>query len=133
VDPDRDDVPHYFEKIKRPMDLTTVQTNLEHSNYQSLDAWKTDIALIWKNAKDYNGPESLISLMALELATFFQKECELIPKTEWDLWDYRIRKQQQKLMWYLKVNPSVTTSLGTPPVKSGSTAHSKHAKSAIID
>jgi Bromodomain len=43
--------------IKTPMDLSvTVAQKLENEQYASLEAFKSDLALIWGNAKTFNRP-----------------------------------------------------------------------------
>eukprot|EP00471_Norrisiella_sphaerica_P014270 CAMPEP_0184495712 /NCGR_PEP_ID=MMETSP0113_2-20130426/32133_1 /TAXON_ID=91329 /ORGANISM="Norrisiella sphaerica, Strain BC52" /LENGTH=1815 /DNA_ID=CAMNT_0026882025 /DNA_START=167 /DNA_END=5614 /DNA_ORIENTATION=- len=54
LDPERDKLPRYFEHIKTPMDLGTVEENLNKGNYDCLKTFNDDVKLIFKNAIKYN-------------------------------------------------------------------------------
>jgi hypothetical protein len=108
VDPKKDDCGDYFDVIKTPMDLSTVRDKLTKDQYQGIEEWKSDIQLIWKNARTYNGQESIIVLMGTELEGLFAQLCEIIPSDEWDLWTYKVQKRQTKLYQLLRANPSAT-------------------------
>jgi hypothetical protein len=73
IDPIKDKALDYNDIIKNPMCLSTVLEKLETSRYSSLELWAKDVDLIWTNAMIFNGPSSLIYLMALELQTWFRK------------------------------------------------------------
>jgi len=44
----------YPQIIKKPMDLSTVKSNIERNQYQSVQEAADDIRLIWTNCKKYN-------------------------------------------------------------------------------
>uniref|UniRef100_H2YZW6 Bromo domain-containing protein n=1 Tax=Ciona savignyi TaxID=51511 RepID=H2YZW6_CIOSA len=54
VDPDRLNIPDYYEIVKRPMDLTTIRKQLETGWYQEPWAFVNDIWLMFHNAWLYN-------------------------------------------------------------------------------
>ena len=64
IDPELDDVPDYFEVIKEPRDLGTIQKNIQSSKYSSWEEWEKDITLVFDNAIQYNGSKSPISSAA---------------------------------------------------------------------
>ena len=86
VDPDQDGVPDYFEIIKNPSDLGTILRRLENNEYLSVDEWKNDVCLIWKNAESYNGVDSPITCLAKSLESVFNKLCiknRIFNSNEW--------------------------------------------------
>jgi hypothetical protein len=86
VDPVRDSCPTYFDLIQHPMDLGTVCSKLENNEYDTITQWRQDIALIWDNACTFNGPTSLVVMLARQLQLFFKEWTEYITvdeKTDW--------------------------------------------------
>lgn len=73
VDPELDNVPDYFEKIKNPMDLGTVKSKVTDNIYNTLDEIKSDVNQIWENAEIYHGRPSLEVFMADRLKKIFDK------------------------------------------------------------
>ena len=56
VNPSLDNAPDYFEKIKKPMDLSKVKQNLNAGLYKTPQEFVDDLKLILNNAREYNGP-----------------------------------------------------------------------------
>jgi len=54
VDPEKLDLPDYFDKIKQPMDLGTVRTKLDNQEYHTVDDFVADVYLTFDNAVLYN-------------------------------------------------------------------------------
>lgn len=73
VDPERDQVPNYFNVIKNPQDLGTILERLRQNGYASVNQWKHDMDLVWDNAKAFNGPYSLITSVAICMKSKFDK------------------------------------------------------------
>lgn len=73
VDPIRDKAPDYLEKVRKPMDLTTISRKLENRKYKEIKEWKEDLYLIAKNAIEYNGKKKPIGVVALELKSLLRK------------------------------------------------------------
>jgi Bromodomain/TAZ zinc finger len=71
VDPVELGLPDYFEIIKKPMDLGTVQKRLENGLYHSIDEFASDVNLTFDNATTYNEDGSVVYNMATELKTKF--------------------------------------------------------------
>jgi len=68
VDPVQLEVPDYFEIIKKPMDLQTVEKNLRGNRYANAHEFFDDLLLIFKNAVDYNDdPNNIVHQAALNL------------------------------------------------------------------
>lgn len=114
VDPELDGAPGYFDKIKRPMDLSLVLRKLRDGQYSTIEKWKEDMNLIWKNATTYNGANTPIHTVARELSEYFRRKCENIPKSEVELWTSRVNKRHATLVKLLEakpdLNPKRTTS-----------------------
>jgi hypothetical protein len=105
VDPVHDNLPDYFDKVKTPMDISTVLQKLTENKYSAVDKWKEDVGLIWRNAIHYNGEGSLPASFAHELSEVFKRLCDVIPKTEWELWMVRLRRAHQKLVQHIEARP----------------------------
>jgi hypothetical protein len=71
VDPVRDNCPTYFRVIQAPMDLGTARRKLEGDQYSSVEQWKSDVDLIWANTITFNGPKSLLAVLARQLQAAF--------------------------------------------------------------
>lgn len=67
-----DDVPDYYEVIKSPMDLATLETNLENNKYATLDQFLADTQLIFDNCRFYNPPTSPYAKSANKLEKFLR-------------------------------------------------------------
>lgn len=64
------DVPDYYEFIKEPMDLSTMETKLEKNQYASLEDLLHDANLIFDNCRLYNPPTSVYAKSANRLDKF---------------------------------------------------------------
>lgn len=73
VDPIRDNCPDYTTKIKKPMDLGTVESNLINDSYQSFTSFREDVELIWSNAEKFNGKNTLLAILADQLRKWFRQ------------------------------------------------------------
>ena len=100
---DKTEVKDY--NVKKPIDLGTVLTKLESEQYKSADQWKSDMKLIWDNAKEFNKQGTPLHQIASELKMYFERKIELIPKTEMSAWEYKVKRQHQKVLDILAVKP----------------------------
>lgn len=67
---DRKQYPLYYDVIRSPMDLSTVQNRL--NPYKLVDEALSDIRLVWDNCRKFNQPGSDICLDATHMANFFE-------------------------------------------------------------
>ncbi|CAL1694239.1 unnamed protein product [Somion occarium] len=81
VDPVRDRAPNYFDVIKNPMDLSTVNAKLESGKYKDRFDFEADFRLMISNAKTYNAAGSYAHGEAVALEAFFDKQWTRINKT----------------------------------------------------
>jgi hypothetical protein len=109
VDDSMEGAQNYYQKIKTPMDLNKILGNLRQGRYQSADAWKSDVRLVWRNSIDYNGDDSFYALFAKELSRQFERDCKEIATSDWELWAHRIRKRQAKLAQYIEAKATRRT------------------------
>ena len=105
VDPIQDGAPDYFDKIKKPMDLSLVLQKLHDDQYSAVEKWKDDMNLIWKNATTYNDSNRPIHAVARELKDYFTRRCENISKSEVEMWAMRVRKKHETLQKLLEARP----------------------------
>lgn len=76
VDPEANKVPDYLEKIKCPMDFTTIKQKLNHGMYSHPFRWQEDVRTIFYNAFTYHEAGNLIWSDARYLADLFEKLCK---------------------------------------------------------
>jgi len=72
VDPEELGLPDYFDIIKKPMDLGTIQKKLEKGEYHAIKDFRTDVNRSFDNAMTYNEQGSVVYDMAKELKTKFE-------------------------------------------------------------
>lgn len=53
VDPASDGVPDYLEKVKRPMDLSTIKDKMDRAEYKSDEEFLADVEQIFANCYMY--------------------------------------------------------------------------------
>lgn len=113
VDPVREQAPNYYEKIRRPMELRTVLEKLDNGQYPTVEKWREDMLLIWKNAMTYNEAGNPIHEIAAELNVLFKRESENVPRTDIEAWVMRCKKVQKKMMdmTEMRPNPQMKTRL----------------------
>jgi hypothetical protein len=78
VDPIADECPDYFDVIKFPMDLSTIQRKLADNVYTSVGQWKNDVDLVWSNAILYNGSDSYVAIICRDLEKIFENSFQSV-------------------------------------------------------
>ncbi|KAK9479249.1 Bromodomain-containing protein, partial [Lipomyces japonicus] len=74
VDPVALNCPSYFKIIKKPMDLSTIQTKLNNNEYESADDFEEDVRLMFKNCYKFNPDQSPVNVMGHKLEAVFDKK-----------------------------------------------------------
>ena len=73
VDPVALQCPHYFEIVKKPMDLSTIATNLKKKEYSDVAGFRDDVRLIFHNCRVFNRPEDPVYKAGTALLEIFEK------------------------------------------------------------
>jgi len=69
---DRNEVPDYYDIIKEPIDLQTMEVKLKSKNhYRNPEMFITDFLKMFENCKHYNQPETVYYRCAVTLEQFF--------------------------------------------------------------
>ncbi|GAA5919386.1 hypothetical protein JCM1841_005983 [Sporobolomyces salmonicolor] len=78
--------PTYLEYVKRPMDLSTIRSKLEHNQYPvpPYQAFEHDVRLIFKNCYAFNPPGTVVSDWGHKLESVFERKWEERPTGEDD-------------------------------------------------
>jgi histone acetyltransferase len=77
----KDDVHDYYEVIKEPMDLSTMESKLEKDNYVVPDDFIKDATLIFTNCRRYNTETTPYAKAANRLEKFMWQKIKAVP--EW--------------------------------------------------
>ncbi|TIB74797.1 hypothetical protein E3Q23_00006 [Wallemia mellicola] len=72
----KDEVTDYYEVIKEPMDLSTMEQRLEENVYENLDAFLNDASKIFNNCKAYNGENSSYTKNAIRLEKYLKERVQ---------------------------------------------------------
>ena len=58
--PDRDELPDYYDIIKLPVSLETIEKKVKRNEFPTVSALESDLKRMTQNAKNYNDPQSVI-------------------------------------------------------------------------
>jgi transcription initiation factor TFIID subunit 2 len=72
VEPKRDGVLNYFDIIKEPMDLSTVEANLANNIYRSAAEFHAHINKIWANSYNFNEKGSLVHKLTVDMEKYYK-------------------------------------------------------------
>uniref|UniRef100_A0A804PQ55 Transcription factor GTE8 n=1 Tax=Zea mays TaxID=4577 RepID=A0A804PQ55_MAIZE len=73
-------IPDYFQIVKQPMDLGTIQKKLKAGMYSTPREFAADVRLTFSNAMNYNPVNNDVHLMAKTLSKNFETRWKLIEK-----------------------------------------------------
>lgn len=76
----REEVPDYYDFIKEPMDLSTMEVKLENNRYEKMEKFIYDARLIFNNCRMYNGENTSYFKYANRLEKFFNSKIKEIPE-----------------------------------------------------
>jgi histone acetyltransferase len=77
----KDDVADYYEVIKEPMDLSTMEVKLEADNYATPEDFIRDAKLMFDNCRKYNNDTTPYAKLANKLEKYMWQQIKTIP--EW--------------------------------------------------
>lgn len=81
VDPVALNIPTYHKIIKKPMDLSTMQSKLNAGDYANSKEFERDFDLIIKNCRLFNGEQHIVYEQALRLQNLYRRE--MSKKDDW--------------------------------------------------
>lgn len=81
VDPITMDCPNYFNVVKTPMDLGTVQNKLSNGEYETANDFEKDVRLVFSNCFLFNPPGNNVNAMGKRLEAIFNEKWAQRPKT----------------------------------------------------
>lgn len=76
----KEEVPDYYEVIKEPMDLSTMEQKLEADVYQNLETFIHDARLIFNNCRSYNNESTTYYKNATKLEKFLYQKVREVPE-----------------------------------------------------
>ncbi|GAV53214.1 hypothetical protein ZYGR_0AI04980 [Zygosaccharomyces rouxii] len=76
----KEEVPDYYDFIKEPMDLSTMEMNLNNNRYDKMEEFVYDARLIFNNCRLYNGENTSYYKYANRLEKFFNTKMKEIPE-----------------------------------------------------
>lgn len=74
VDPVAMNIPTYFDYVKHPMDLGTMQNKLSNWEYQSLEEFEKDMKLVFSNCYAFNPDGTIVNMMGHRLEEVFNSK-----------------------------------------------------------
>lgn len=76
----KDEVGDYYDVIKEPMDLSTMEQKLENDKYESFDQFYYDCKLIFNNCRSYNAETTTYYKNATKLEKFLNNKIKESPE-----------------------------------------------------
>jgi hypothetical protein len=73
VDPEKLEIPDYYDVVTEPMDLGTIKNKLHSNRYRNIQEFIDDINLIFNNCIKYNGEDSSVGKMCKVVRDEFYK------------------------------------------------------------
>ena len=67
-------VKDYYERIKEPMDLLTLEKGVESGQYKNKKDFEKDLRKIFRNAREYNKPGTIYHKYATSLENFIEED-----------------------------------------------------------
>lgn len=103
IDPVRDQAPTYYDEIKHPMDLSTIDTKLKSGAYKTMGDFAADMRLMFANCRQFNPPGTVPALMEQAVSRVWRREWSraMVRKLE-----YSHKRSLQSMMGRLKQLPS---------------------------
>jgi bromodomain-containing factor 1 len=82
VDPLELNIKDYFSVVKLPMDFSLIKNKLSQNLYESFHHFKEDLDLVFYNCQLYNGTDSHVGQMGVQVRVQYEKLLETIAH-EW--------------------------------------------------
>jgi hypothetical protein len=111
VDPIRDSAPRYFEITKNPMDLSTMKRKLTEGQYKSVSEFVDDFHLICDNAINFNGENSMLAFIAMDLKTWMNEQFKMKASSSEVEWHRKLTDVVNRLRDHVLSAPAAYTGL----------------------
>ena len=105
VDPQLDHAPDYYQKIKKPMDLSKVKSNLNSGTYTTPEQFVADLKLILENARTFNGPDCIYENIADVIEKWINKQYEAKLDSYDSEWTHNLNTIVAKLRKHIENAP----------------------------
>lgn len=105
VDPVRDGAPNYFEKVKKPIDLSTIKKKLVSDEYKSPQEFVDDVNLIYENSFLYNGENSIITYIAKDISNWIHEKFKNKASSQEEEWERDLKKSIEQLNEHMMLKP----------------------------
>ena len=99
--------PDYAEKVKEPMDFSTIKKKLNESKYSTINEVLDDFRLINDNCILYNSDQSCYSYVSQDMLFWVEKRMKESSLSQEELWKSKLEKKIGKLHKHLMSMPSV--------------------------
>lgn len=108
-----EEAPDYHNVVKKPVDLGTIRKRLAENEYQSVAAWAREMSLIWANAEKFNGRDSVLHTVALQIKRAFDKEYRKVRILGMRSWVNTVSEMKDILDGLLDSPPDPVTRFAT--------------------
>lgn len=125
VDAIKLNIPTYYEVIKSPMDLSTMEKKCQDGEYKSVTQFGNDFNLIIENCITFNGAESPITEMARSMDSSFKKYMNNMPAYEDTSTSAKPKKKS--------LPPVTSATTGTPKSQRAAAQAANAAVSSMSD
>uniref|UniRef100_UPI00358E9432 nucleosome-remodeling factor subunit BPTF isoform X2 n=1 Tax=Myxine glutinosa TaxID=7769 RepID=UPI00358E9432 len=112
---DEDEAPGYYDVIKEPMDLSTIERRLATRTYTKLAEFVGDITKMFDNCRYYNPPESTFVKCAEVLETSFVQKLKAFKANSWDCKSTSSSDQTQRFSGLPVDMPRAKSIIVAPP------------------
>ena len=127
VNPVALNIPTYFDVIKQPMDLGTVDRKLKSSTYERLSQFVTDFNLIVNNTITFNGTIHNVTLSGMKMKQSFDNQMKALPPAH-----FALSAKDEKKPTKAKEHPVRTTSQRRPSTSQASVAGSARSPATPV-
>ena len=91
------ELPGYLDYVKKPMDLETINNNLNEGIYKTPGQWYTDMVLVYQNAMTYHRPDVIWHSIADYCLNSFKQKAHEIQTADVQKWYELLNKRLYKL------------------------------------
>jgi hypothetical protein len=119
VDPLRDSAPNYFQVITSPMDLGTMKRKLTDGTYKSAREFVDDFRLVCNNAIKFNGENSMLAFIAMDLRNWMDDQFKNKPSSSEDEWHRKLTDVAERLREHVLNAPAALRGLGAAGLAPG--------------